>query len=316
MAVPHGTKREVKRILGSISLYEKEIGKTVDNWSKSDVCIWTKEKEETISETDFINKLIVINECRKKNNDAVPVWSPSDFLFSEWCNIDILKKTTYTKIGFYNILSYLRKQIEKIGGSYRDLVVLELWWAGLTKEEVSNLKKENVIITNLNGKKSVICTLDNITYTIEDTEWILDFENYMKEKIYKKPRVDYRNYDIVMYNFDYIKTDYFIRKTISGNNGPTSKDERVVKLYKSIESAIDVYNVQRAFPQYDMVKFSYINIRRSAIVNCIHESPIPILRGKWNEENNWIAEKFKITYKYKLTTYYKDVCDIIYGETI
>lgn len=162
----------------------------------------------------------------------------------------------------YQQFQYMRRQLkDTLPGetiSYRDVVIFELAWYGLTEDEIRRLKKSDVeFTTSKDGMEVAILSLvTNKVVRIEDLETIEDLKEAMSE-----------SYRITMSNHgkldrrEYKDSDYIIRPIKSG---VVSNKDYLDKPTTALKGAFARKNI--TCEGVDIPALSLDDIRRSRLI--------------------------------------------------
>lgn len=149
-------------IIKNIMKVEKELNIELLDWKENEIIIFLK-KFESVSPVSLKKDLTTLREfanyiCKKENIET-PVFTLSETIFMSLIDMDKLMSITLSYEQFQNIRGQLG--MTNIGETvnYRDKLIFELAWYGLTEDEMRMLKKDDVEFIDRKGMEIALLTL-------------------------------------------------------------------------------------------------------------------------------------------------------------
>jgi hypothetical protein len=179
-----------KTVLNQIIKIEKETGIEMLKWSKVEYSKYLSSFESTspisIRQYDYTLKYFAKFICEQEKIDVVD-FEFENIKYEDFIDIEKVLSRTISYEQYITIKNQLTVMDGAVERNYRDKVIFELGWSGLTNEEIKMLK-ESDITESLNELEDTILIL-NLTSTdrivrIEDPEIVEDIKKCILETEY------------------------------------------------------------------------------------------------------------------------------------
>lgn len=268
------------------------INKFIADWENEDLDNFIK-NTGSISVNAVSKYLYFIREiyefvCREEGKQAKHIFLSCDL--QEYIDLDQLLKVTLTERQYKLLKPNMTVFMPEGERNYRDKVLLELAWEGLTNQEIKHLKIDDIDIYMEYGRIRIRLNLGKRTMFITDEELIYNIKKCIGEEKYwlvQKNRA---------YEINYKQTPNLIKPVAMRQSNKNEVANPSMLLNGVLRKLEDEGGLQEDFSCTDLNKISLEDIRRSRI---IHEFKDPLttiddikeMFGKRNESDlYWIQE--------------------------
>lgn len=174
--------------LTNIKVVQEITGQFFLSWSENDIAIYLSLFEAS-SPRGLFRYVSVLTKFSQfiaaKIGQTPPKYKIPNMLDESIIDYDRLAQQTLTYEQYIHIKNQLTMFIDGEEVNFRDKVIFELAWAGLTNEEIKLLKEEDIVFTTTElGLEVAILEMENRVQRIEDLELIEDLKKCMKEQHY------------------------------------------------------------------------------------------------------------------------------------
>ena len=287
------------QVIKNIIKIEKEMNVELLNWKDEEIIAFLK-KFESISPVSLKKKLATLREfasyiCKEENIET-PVYTLDESVFMSSIKTDKLLSVTLSYEQFQNIRGQLGMASIGETVNYRDKLIFELAWYGLTEDEMRMLKKDDVEFIDRKGTEIALLTLcTGKLVPIDDAEVIEDIKQCAITDEITRIAKDGR-----FKTTGYKDSEYLIRP---GKSGASSPNAYFGKPTTALKCAFVKDNI--TCDGINMYDISLANIRRSGLI---------LLLAKKNEK---IFDFKTVAAIYNLKTpfglcWYREVADLKY----
>lgn len=247
-------------VIKNILKTEKELNIELLDWKESELIIFLK-KFESISPVSLRKNLTTLREfanyiCKEENIET-PTFTLDESVFMSLIDVDKLLSVTLSYEQFQNIRRQLGMASIGETVNYRDKLIFELAWNGLTENEMRMLLKTDVEFVDRKGMEVALLTLcTGKLVQIDDAEVIEDIKKCIVTNDITRIAKDGR-----MKTTGYRDSEYLLRP---GKSGASSTNNFFGKPATALKGAFIKQDI--SCEGIDIFDISLDDIRRSRLV--------------------------------------------------